>query len=89
MPTIAEAATIAAVTKAPTYYSPIANPENNIERRNDILYFMLQKARLNVRYRKSRSKVQSGADTWSVRQKKKKTKHSKVLLILLLSDEKF
>ncbi|MBP1552922.1 MAG: penicillin-binding protein [Oscillospiraceae bacterium] len=44
--TLAEAATIAAVTKAPTYYSPIANPENNIERRNDILYFMLQQGKI-------------------------------------------
>ena len=44
--TLAEAASIAAVTKAPTYYSPIANPENNIERRNDILYFMLQQGKI-------------------------------------------
>ncbi|MBQ5782623.1 MAG: penicillin-binding protein [Oscillospiraceae bacterium] len=44
--TLAEAASIAAVTKAPTYYSPIANPENNLERRNDILYFMLQQGKI-------------------------------------------
>lgn len=44
--TLAQAASIAAVTKAPSYYSPIAKPENNIERRNDILYFMLEQGKI-------------------------------------------
>ena len=40
--TLAQAASIAAITNAPTYYSPIANPENNVERRDYILYLMLE-----------------------------------------------
>ena len=38
--TLSECASIAAITKNPTYYDPIKNPENNIERRNTILYQM-------------------------------------------------
>ncbi len=45
--TLAQAASIAAVTKAPTYYSPVKNPENNVERRNDILYFMLEQGKIS------------------------------------------
>ncbi|MBQ6896020.1 MAG: penicillin-binding protein [Oscillospiraceae bacterium] len=40
--TLAQAASIAAITNAPTYYSPIANPDNNVERRDYILYLMLE-----------------------------------------------
>ena len=40
--TLAQAASIAAITNAPTYYSPIANPENNVERRDYILSLMLE-----------------------------------------------
>lgn len=39
--TLAECATIAAITKNPSYYDPINYPENNKERRNVILYQML------------------------------------------------
>ncbi|MBQ7292187.1 MAG: transglycosylase domain-containing protein [Clostridia bacterium] len=39
--TLAECATIAAITNSPTYYNPIKNPENNKERRNLILDEML------------------------------------------------
>lgn len=35
--TLAECATVAAITNSPTYYNPIRNPENNRERRNLIL----------------------------------------------------
>ncbi len=37
---LSECATIAAITKNPTYYDPIKNPENNLERRNTILHQM-------------------------------------------------
>ncbi len=40
--TLAECAVIAGITRAPTYYSPIQNPDNALERRNDVLYFMLE-----------------------------------------------
>ncbi len=39
---LVECATIAGITRAPTYYSPIQNPENALDRRNDVLYFMLE-----------------------------------------------
>ena len=39
--TIAECATLAAITKSPTYYSPIAYPENNKDRRETVLDEML------------------------------------------------
>ena len=45
--TIAEAASIAAITKNPTQYSPIANPQAHLKRRNDVLYFMFQQGRIN------------------------------------------
>lgn len=38
--TIAECATLAAITKSPTNYSPISYPENNKERRETVLYEM-------------------------------------------------
>ncbi len=38
--TIVECAAIAAITKSPTYYSPDDNPEENKDRRNDVLYEM-------------------------------------------------
>ncbi|MBE6589508.1 MAG: hypothetical protein E7643_04950 [Ruminococcaceae bacterium] len=37
---IAECASIAAITNSPTYYNPIHHPENNLERRNLILLEM-------------------------------------------------
>ena len=40
--TLAECATIAAITNSPTYYDPIRNPEHNIERRNLILREMYE-----------------------------------------------
>ncbi len=42
--TIAECATIAAITKNPTAYNPRTNPEKNIGRRNDVLYEMHKQA---------------------------------------------
>ncbi len=40
--TLAECAVIAGITRAPTYYSPLQNPDNALERRDDVLYFMLE-----------------------------------------------
>lgn len=40
--TLAQAASIAAITNNPVKYSPITNPENNLDRRNQILYNMLE-----------------------------------------------
>lgn len=40
--TLAECASIAAITNAPTKYSPITNPEDHLTRRNLILYQMWQ-----------------------------------------------
>lgn len=39
--TLAECATIAAITRRPTYYAPDVNPEENKRRRNSVLYQML------------------------------------------------
>ena len=39
--TIAECACLASITKAPSYYAPDTNPENNKTRRNTVLYEML------------------------------------------------
>ncbi len=38
---LAECASLAAITKQPEYYRPDKNPENNVKRRNDVLYEML------------------------------------------------
>ena len=38
--TLAECASLAAITKYPTKYDPIQNPENNIKRRDDVLHEM-------------------------------------------------
>ena len=40
--TLAECATIAAITNSPTYYDPIKNPENNKVRRDLIIFEMLE-----------------------------------------------
>lgn len=40
--TLAECATIAAITNSPTYYDPIRNPEHNVDRRNLILRQMYE-----------------------------------------------
>lgn len=37
-----ECASIAAITKNPTLYDPLTNPEQHLIRRNDVLYFMVQ-----------------------------------------------
>ena len=39
--TLAECASLASITKQPEYYRPDKNPENNLERRNFVLYEML------------------------------------------------
>ncbi|MEF9866388.1 MAG: transglycosylase domain-containing protein, partial [Oscillospiraceae bacterium] len=44
--TIAECATIAAITKNPTEYNPTTNPARNQERRNDVLYYMHQQGKI-------------------------------------------
>lgn len=44
--TIAQAATIAGITKNPTEFNPFTNPENNIERRNHILALMLEQKKI-------------------------------------------
>ncbi len=46
--TIAEAASIAGITKNPSVYNPYSYPENNIDRRNDILYFMHQQGKIST-----------------------------------------
>ena len=38
--TLTECACLAAITKSPTYYSPDDNPEENLKRRNTVLYEM-------------------------------------------------
>lgn len=38
---IVECASLASITKAPSYYAPDTNPENNKKRRNTVLYEML------------------------------------------------
>ena len=45
--TVAECATIAAITNSPTYYNPIRNPQNNLARRNLILSEMLAQGYLS------------------------------------------
>lgn len=44
---IAECATIAAITNNPSYYNPIRNPENNLARRNLILREMYEDGKLS------------------------------------------
>lgn len=44
--TLAECASIAAITKNPRRYNPETNPEELLVRRNDILYFMYQQGKL-------------------------------------------
>ena len=45
--TLLECASLASITKAPEYYSPEKNPENNKERRNQVLYEMLDQGYIN------------------------------------------
>lgn len=40
--TLSECATIAAITNNPSYYNPKRHPENNLKRRNTVLYCMLE-----------------------------------------------
>ena len=40
--TLTECACLAAITKSPTYYSPDDNPEENLKRRNTVLYEMYE-----------------------------------------------
>lgn len=40
--TLSECAVLAAITKSPTKYNPISNPENNAERRLTVLKYMLE-----------------------------------------------
>lgn len=40
--TLSECAVLAAITKSPTKYNPISNPENNAERRLTVLNYMLE-----------------------------------------------
>ncbi len=44
---IAEAASLAGITKNPSVYNPYENPEKNIERRNDILFMMHQQEKIS------------------------------------------
>lgn len=45
---LAECATLAAITNSPTYYNPIKNPENNKARRDLIIYEMLQNEMISI-----------------------------------------
>ena len=45
--TLAECASLASITKYPTKYDPIQNPENNIKRRNDILDEMNKQGKIS------------------------------------------
>lgn len=40
--TLSECAVLAAITKSPSKYNPISNPENNAERRKTVLTYMLE-----------------------------------------------
>ena len=46
--TVAECATIAAITNHPSYYNPIRHPQNNLERRNLILREMMAQGYLSA-----------------------------------------
>jgi len=53
---LAECATLAAITKNPSYYDPIIYPQNNIDRRNIILYQMLEQGYIsNDEYEKAKN----------------------------------
>ncbi|MEG2192257.1 MAG: transglycosylase domain-containing protein, partial [Oscillospiraceae bacterium] len=43
---VAEAASLAGITKNPSVYNPYKYPDANLERRNDILYFMRKQGRI-------------------------------------------
>lgn len=45
--TLAECASLAAITKYPTKYDPFQNPENNIKRRNDVLDEMNKQGKIS------------------------------------------
>ena len=45
--TLAECASLAAITKYPTKYDPIQNPKNNLERRDDILDQMQKQGKIS------------------------------------------
>ncbi len=45
--TLAECASLAAITKYPTKFDPIQNPENNIERRDDIINEMWEQGKIS------------------------------------------
>lgn len=74
--TLGECATIAAITKDPTEFSPTQNPEKHLERRNDILYFMRQQRLISqadyetalqepLRLAESRTAASTGYNTYS------------------------
>ncbi|MDL2254449.1 penicillin-binding protein [Ruminococcaceae bacterium OttesenSCG-928-I18] len=44
--TLAESALIAGITQAPGKYNPFTNPDNALQRRNDVLYFMLENEKI-------------------------------------------
>ena len=46
--TIAEAATLAALPKSPTLYSPVTNPQNSLHRRNLVINAMLEDGKITV-----------------------------------------
>lgn len=45
--TLSECAVLAAITKSPSKYNPISNPENNAERRLTVLNYMLEQGYIN------------------------------------------
>ena len=45
--TLAECASLAAITKYPTKYDSIQNPKNNLERRDDILDQMQKQGKIS------------------------------------------
>lgn len=45
--TLAECASLAAITKFPTKYDPIQNPDNNKERRDDIIFVMHEQGKIS------------------------------------------
>jgi len=44
--TLSEAASLAGITKNPSYYNPYTNMENNLDRRDTILYMMWQEGKI-------------------------------------------
>jgi penicillin-binding protein 1A len=65
--TLPEAALLAGIPRAPTYYSPILHPEHALARRNEVLRAMLDNHKINRAEYRAAEKAPIGLDvkTWS------------------------